>query len=231
MTDIFLRSGAVTPQDIILRDPTQADSGGSVDVVVAVTGVSATGAIGSVAVTGTASVSATGVAATGAIGSVSVTGDANVAAAGVSATGAVGSVSVSGDANVAVTGVSATTAIGSISVETLDELTAGGSGYPVYRKKPKKSASNNLDMLWDAVLADYYGTLTSKDVPQEVKAKAAKIVKPFASKMEARKQTPRVQGVDWVALKRDAQAVAALLELWQQEIRNREDEELFLMAA
>ena len=84
--------------------------------IVAVTGVSATGAVGTVTVTGTAVVSLTGVSATGAVGTVALVTNANISVTGVSATGAVGTVSVSGAAIVSVTGVSATGAVGTITV-------------------------------------------------------------------------------------------------------------------
>ena len=59
-------------------------------------------------------VSVTGVAATGAVGSVVVNAKANVSVTGISATGAVGSATVSGKANVSVTGLAATSAVGSV---------------------------------------------------------------------------------------------------------------------
>jgi hypothetical protein len=79
----------------------------SPNVTVGVTGVSATGAVGTAeAITAVdIVVNVTGVSATGAVGSVSVSGGAVVSVTGVSATGAVGSVSVSGGAVVSVTGV------------------------------------------------------------------------------------------------------------------------------
>ena len=54
------------------------------------TGVAATGATGSVTISGAATVVPTGVTATGSIGSVTVTSAANVVPTGVTATGAIG---------------------------------------------------------------------------------------------------------------------------------------------
>jgi len=91
-----------------------------------VTGVSATGGVGTVAVTGLANVSVTGVSATGGVGTVTVTGLANVSVTGVSATGAVGTVTVTGLANVPVTGVSATGAVGTVTVTGLANVSVTG---------------------------------------------------------------------------------------------------------
>ena len=65
---------------------------GGLSVNVSVTGVSATGAVGSVTVKGIANVSVTGVSATGNVGSVTVAAEANVPVTGLEATGGVGSV-------------------------------------------------------------------------------------------------------------------------------------------
>ena len=93
-----------------------------------VTGVEATGTVGSVDVQldTTVVVGATGwgvddwgdqlwggfgdpaLAGTGEVGDASITADANVSPSGLQATGAVGTVTVNSDANVSVTGVSAT---------------------------------------------------------------------------------------------------------------------------
>jgi len=97
-----------------------------VDQTVAVTGVFATGAVGSVSATGSAVVTLTGVFATGAVGSVSATGSAVVTLTGVFATGAVGSVSATGSAVVTLTGVFATGAVGSVSVSGIANVPVTG---------------------------------------------------------------------------------------------------------
>ena len=79
-----------------------------------VTGETATGAVGTVAVNYDANVSVTGVAATGAVGTVAVVVDVNVSVTGETATGAVGTVAVNYDANVSVTGETATGAVGTV---------------------------------------------------------------------------------------------------------------------
>ena len=61
-------------------------------------------------------VSVTGVAATGSVGSVTVNADANVSATGVAGTGQVGSITIDGDAIVAVTGLAGTSGVGSVTV-------------------------------------------------------------------------------------------------------------------
>ena len=89
-----------------------------------VTGVAATGSVGSVTVNADANVSVTGVAGTGQNGSITIDGDATVAVTGLAGTGGVGAVTVTQGAgiNVAVGSVSAqgqvgvVTAIGNISV-------------------------------------------------------------------------------------------------------------------
>jgi len=87
------------------------------DQILSVSGVSSTGGVGTVVVIADANVSPTGVAATSGLGVVSVTGTANIYPTGVSATGGVGSPVVSGDANLTVTGVSGTTALGTATVK------------------------------------------------------------------------------------------------------------------
>ena len=85
-------------------------------IPVELTGVSATGAVGSVSVVAEANVPATGLQATGNVGSVTVSADANVAVTGEAGTTGLGSVTVVADANVAVTGVSSTGQVGSVTV-------------------------------------------------------------------------------------------------------------------
>ena len=63
---------------------------GSVSITVAVTGVEATGAVGTVVVYENEVVNVTGVSATGAIGTVTVTGKAVVSPTGVAGTGYIG---------------------------------------------------------------------------------------------------------------------------------------------
>ena len=110
------------------------------------------------------------------------------------------------------------------------EIPQGGSGYPVWRKREPKTASNSLDRLWDLVAKEHYEAIVASSLPKSVKREAAAIVKPFAS---GRKAMPTVAQVDWQALDRDASAVAALLALWSDEIRQREidadDEEILMM--
>ena len=116
-------------------------------VGVAVTGVSATGAVGSATVQAKANVSVTGVSATGGVGSVTVEAAGQVSVTGVSATGAVGSVTVGegsgvsvatgslrviasvgvaqaiGEISVPVTGVEATGAVGQVNILTWNNIT------------------------------------------------------------------------------------------------------------
>ena len=83
-----------------------------INIDVNVTGVSATGDVGSVTTITDQNVSVTGVSATGQVGSVVRTVDVT----GVSATGQVGSVTTTSSTNVSVTGVSATGQVGSVTI-------------------------------------------------------------------------------------------------------------------
>jgi len=67
---------------------------GNVPVDVVVTGIAATGAVGTVTIEGIANVSPIGIAATGAVGTVTIDNKNIFSVTGVSATGAVGSVNV-----------------------------------------------------------------------------------------------------------------------------------------
>jgi len=60
--------------------------------------------------------SVTGVAATGSVGSVTVNADANVSVTGVAGTGQNGSITIDGDAIVAVTGLAGTSGVGAVTV-------------------------------------------------------------------------------------------------------------------
>jgi hypothetical protein len=71
-------------------------------VGVSVTGVEATGSVGSATVNAKANASVTGVAATGGVGSVTVEATGQIEVTGVSGTGTVGSVSITEGAGVAV---------------------------------------------------------------------------------------------------------------------------------
>jgi hypothetical protein len=89
------------------------------DVDVPVTGVSASGAVGTTTVVGTAVFPVTGVSATGQAGTATAVISVSATVTGVSATGAVSSAGVTGTATVSVTGVSATGEVGSVDVATL----------------------------------------------------------------------------------------------------------------
>ena len=96
----------------------------------AVTGLAGTGAVGSVTITqGTGvTVSATGVAGTGAVGSVAVSTDNTIAVTGVAATGEISSVTAVIPKTVNVTGVAATGAVGSVTVTEGTGVTVSATG-------------------------------------------------------------------------------------------------------
>lgn len=85
-----------------------------VDATVALVGVQATSAVGTLAASGTAVVALTGVSTTSAIGTLAAKGDGNTSLTGVSATSAIATLAATGDGNTALTGVEAASAVGSI---------------------------------------------------------------------------------------------------------------------
>ena len=116
---------------VVSVDGVQATANlGSVTVSGAATvqpsGLEATGGIGTVVVAADANVSVTGEEATTSLGSVTVIGDANVSPSGLETTGSIGTVSVSGDANLSVTGVAGTGAIGTVTVAANAVVSATG---------------------------------------------------------------------------------------------------------
>jgi hypothetical protein len=115
--DLFLYSGEANLNDILLSDPTVQRSGGG-DVTVALTGVSATGGVGTL--TSGFTLGLTGNSGTGAIGTLGV--QFAVPLTGNAASGATGSLAPAFD--VSLTGVGAAAIIGSVA-PTLD-LTLNG---------------------------------------------------------------------------------------------------------
>lgn len=120
-----------------------------------------------------------------------------------------------------------------------DEGVAGGSGYPVNwqgkrRKRTlKEQPEKHLRAILDRVVSEYYGEIVEADLPAKVKKEAAAIVKPFADKEARYKSVPPVAQVDWTALQRDAEAVAAILRIWSDELAQRDidvdDDDTILM--
>lgn len=120
------------------------------------------------------------------------------------------------------------------------EYLPGGSGYPVYwqgkRRKRRLEEQPNLHLkkVLDDVVAELYGELTEDEVPPEVQAKAAKLVKPFVKKTDKKLAIPPEAAVDWQALEKDAARVRQLVALWRKhEVEaeiDAEDEYLLLMA-
>jgi hypothetical protein len=112
-----------------------------------------------------------------------------------------------------------------------DNLPMGGAGYPVdwqtkRRKRTlKEQPEKHLRAILDRVVAEYYGEIVASDAPQAVKAEAGKLVKPFADKQARFKFVPPVAQVDWKALQRDSDAVAAIIRIWSDEIAQRDIDE------
>lgn len=102
----------------------------SPDVTASVTGVSATGAVGTAVAVGDAAADATGVSGTGEVGDVTVSTGTNVdvPVTGVEATGQAGTADATGDATADATGVSATGDVGTVTVSTGTNVTADVTG-------------------------------------------------------------------------------------------------------
>jgi len=107
----------------------------STPVTVIVTGVQASGAVGTVTATGIANIPVTGLEATGGVGTVTVAAAANTGVSGESATGNTGTVTVAGTAVITPTGIEATGQTGTVaisgdaifSVTSVEATTAVGS--------------------------------------------------------------------------------------------------------
>lgn len=108
------------------------------------------------------------------------------------------------------------------------DIPQGGAGYPVYwqgrrRKRTlKEQPRKHLEQILESVVAEYYADLTESDLPASVKAKAAKLVKPYAKRPSKRQGVPTAQSVNWKALEADAENARQLMELWKQEIMERD---------
>jgi hypothetical protein len=97
-------------------------------VTVNTTGVTGTGAVGTVTATGASTYTASGVSATGSVGTVTATGASTYTASGVSATGSVGTVTATGASAYTASGVSATGAVGTVTVATASGVTVSATG-------------------------------------------------------------------------------------------------------
>lgn len=89
---------------------------GGISVTTTLTGVEASGALGTGTVVAKATVAPTGTSASGSLGAETVVAKATVASAGVSVTGALGEAAVGITANVDLSGVSAASALGDVAV-------------------------------------------------------------------------------------------------------------------
>lgn len=128
-----------------------AEAGGGTDVDAPVTGVSATGATGTLAATGTATATVTGVSAAGAVGTAAAAISATTTVTGVGATGAVGTLAATGTATAAVTGVSATGQVGTATAAGTENITATVTGV---------SATGQVGAATAAIVEDATATLT-----------------------------------------------------------------------
>lgn len=112
------------------------------------------------------------------------------------------------------------------------EITAGG-GYPVYLPKRRKkivrrTVSQMLDMAMQEIYAELTGPVARQESP-EITKEAVAIVKSFA---KTNKAIPQPAKINWFKLEQDAEKVAQLLALWQEQIalqQEEDDEEELLM--
>jgi formylmethanofuran dehydrogenase subunit C len=180
-----------------------------------------------------------------AAGSIFITGVADLTSPIANDIAAVGSLSITGAADLDAIG--SLIAAGTISITGIADLNAvvppatdilqGGAGYPVYwqgkrrRKRLEDQPNLHLRKILDDVVNELYGELTDDDVPQEVQAQAAQLVKPFVDRADRKVAIPLPSAVDWSALERDAKRVRALIRLWREQEWERQilDEDDFML--
>jgi hypothetical protein len=105
------------------------------------------------------------------------------------------------------------------------EAPKGGAGYPVYRKRRRLTdfPNKHLESILNEVVEEYYAEIIASDLPREVKQEAAEVVRPFAKKTRG---YPRQ--IDWTALKLEADRVSLLIQIYQEEL-NEDDDEFMMM--
>jgi hypothetical protein len=96
------------------------------DTLFLLSGVVATGEVGTVAVSGVAVFSVTGVSGTAELGLIDVSAAAVALVAGVAGTGDLGTVSITGTANVVLVGVEGTSALGTVTVAGQSSVVVSG---------------------------------------------------------------------------------------------------------
>ena len=105
----------------------------------------------------------------------------------------------------------------------------GGDDAPIIIRKRKKKTlreqpNKHLDYILDKAI-EAYGKIV-EEAPKAVQKEAAKIVRPFT---ESKAAVPQPESIDFKALERDAEKVAQLLEMYQQQVRAMEDDEDLIM--
>ena len=135
------------------------DEGITTGSLVIETGLSATGAIGTVTVLPSIEVVPTGASSTGGIGDVLAAGGAKVTETALTGTVNIGDEAVSGDANLSVTGVSATTKIDKDDVTTVYTVTVV-SGNPSNHPYYNQGSTNKYAIGGSTATADVVLTLT-----------------------------------------------------------------------
>lgn len=113
---------------------------------------------------------------------------------------------------------------------SLAVIPQGGAGYPSridWQGKRRKATladmpNEHLRQILDRVISEYYDEIVSSDLPRSVKKEAATIVRPYADRKSRARDIPPPVKIDWVALQRNADAVAAILQIWGDELAAKE---------
>jgi hypothetical protein len=101
----------------------------------------------------------------------------------------------------------------------------GGVYYQGLRKK--RIHKPRFDEVINKAVSDIYAEIINADLPKSVKREAAQVVKPYSTTTGI----PAPSKIDWKALETDAKRVQLLLQIWSDELLQREidDEDEFLL--
>jgi hypothetical protein len=135
----------------------------STDVIVSVTGVSATPAVGTVTITGTSTTDTTGVSSSAAVGTVVASVSANIDApvTGVTATAAVGTVTVTGTSTVNTAGVSAAAGVDTVTVTGTSTANTTGVGATAEVGTVTITGASTADLIGSSATAEVGAVVVS----------------------------------------------------------------------
>lgn len=117
---------------------------------------------------------------------------------------------------------------GSVGVDSGIQAGAGHPSISAHVLPTGRRGKKRLDDSINVAMRELYEGLT-ETAPQQVKKQAAKIVRPHIVAGVKPTTIPPSKIIDWPALERDAARVAALLQLWLEQVESQEDEEMLLM--